>query len=136
MIWHEPIIVKINIYILTLQNLEVPQKYSLKSRKNAEMVPVKEKKNCHKSGANSTLICKDRSHATKFFSHSSQIGYTVLMIKFWRSPKSHGKIKLKAVLEVFRPAESVSGLNFVFIGCGDMTHASLPKAEYTTVEPL
>ena len=34
-------------------------------------------------GANSTLIWSDRSCATKFFSHSSQIRYAVLMI----SPK-------------------------------------------------
>jgi len=46
-------------------------------------------------------------------------------LKFWRSPKSCGKIKLKGVLEVFRPAESVSGLSFVLkkISCGDITHA-------------
>ena len=37
-------------------------------------------KSRHKSGANSTLIWTDRSRATKFFSHNSQIGYTVLMI--------------------------------------------------------
>ena len=72
-------------------------------------------KSPHKLGANSTLIWKDRSHATKSSATipKSGIHYWWFDLKFWRSPKRRGKIKLKAVLEVFRPAESVSGLSFV-----------------------